>query len=291
MPRFELYIPESRADLLAYLRDHGGEAKLICNGSDLIPRIRRGEFKPKLLVDLSGLKEFKYVKLENGKIRLGALATITDLVSSPILSNRYAIFQEVANLFGAYHIRNVATVGGNIGAAASSEDLIPVLMALNAKVKLSSANGDREVPIERLLIGKRRLDIRPDEFITEAYFDDIPENAWTAFEKIGRRRSLIIALVSLALVVQLNRSTKVVEDVRIALNRVKGKIPERAVGTEAFLKGKVLDDAVIEEAAESLRKEVSLTSDYRASADYRVEMVGATLRRALERCRDKILGA
>jgi CO/xanthine dehydrogenase FAD-binding subunit len=286
-----MYVPESKADLLTYLKDHGADAKLLCNGSDLIPRIRRGDLKPKLLVDLSGLKEFKYVKHEDGKIKLGALTTINELTSTPILKKRYAIFQEVADLFGAYHIRNVATVGGNIGAAASSEDLIPILMALNATVKLTSAKGDRNIPIEKLVVGKRKLDIHPDEFIAEAYFDDIGENGWTAFEKIGRRRSLIIALVSLALVVKLNSSTRVVEDVRMALNRVKGKIPERAANTEGFLKGKVLDDKAIEEAAEVLKKEVSLTSDYRASSNYRVEMVGATLRRALRRCRDRILGA
>lgn len=291
MQRFELFVPESTQHLLEYLDAHGAETKLLCNGSDIIPRMTRGELKLKQLVDLSGLKEFRYVLNEGGRVRLGALATVNDLVSTPFIQKKYRIFQEVADLFGAHHIRNVATVGGNVGAAASSEDFIPIFLALKADVKVKSLHGERVAAIEKFVIGKRQIDRKPGEIITEISFNDLGPDYWTAFEKIGRRNQLIIALVSLALVVQFDKNTKMVKDVRIGLNRVAGKVPERAVKTEQFLVGKVYTQQLADQAGEVLQKELTLTADYRASAEYRVEMAKVTLRRALNRCAERILGS
>jgi CO/xanthine dehydrogenase FAD-binding subunit len=81
--RFDMYVPEDLNDLLNYLDDHQSNVQLIANGSDLINRIQRREIKARVLLDLSGLSELNYVRNDNGTIRIGALTTIRDLVSSP----------------------------------------------------------------------------------------------------------------------------------------------------------------------------------------------------------------
>ena len=109
-----MYVPENIDELLSYLNDHQSGVQLIANGSDLINRIQRRQIEARVLVDLSGLTEFNYVRNDNGIIRIGALTTIQDLISSPILGRHYDVFRDVASKFGGPSIVNVATVGGNL---------------------------------------------------------------------------------------------------------------------------------------------------------------------------------
>ena len=281
---FDIYLPESLDDALRFISKE--EATPISGGTDLIPRIRSGELKPKLLVDLSGLSELKYVKEEGDQIKIGALTTVAELYESPLLDGPLEIFKHLGRKFGGPQVRNMATVGGNLGAASSSEDLIPVFMVLGAKVVLASVNGDRMVPIEKFFFGKRETKRRWNEIIKEVTFLRPLERTWTAFDKIGRRSTLFIALANMA--VYLRMENDKVADVRLALNRVRGKVPERASKTEAFLKGKELTDEVLEGAKEVFEGELQLTSDFRASAKYRVEVQKAFLKRLLDYCRRRI---
>src|SRR3989337_2077525 len=167
MRRFDMYVPEDLTDLLEYLDSHQSGVHIIANGSDLINRIQRRQVNPKVVVDLSGLSEFNYVRKEGNTIRIGAMTTISDLIASPIIDSRHDVFHEAAATFGGPSIRNVATVGGNICAASSSEDLLPVLLVLDAQVRLRSKDGERTVRIEEFLLGKRVIDLRPKEILVE----------------------------------------------------------------------------------------------------------------------------
>jgi len=285
--RFDMYVPEDLTDLLEYLNSHQQGVQLIANGSDLINRIRKREVAAEVIVDLSGLQEFNYVRRDGDTIRIGALTTITDLASSPVLDSRYAAFQDVAAKFGGLAIRNVATVGGNICAASSSEDLIPILLVLDAKVKLRNKSGERVVPLGDFLKGKRRVDLKASEILTETVFQEIGEDSTCAFEKIGMRNSLIIAFVSTAVFLRLGASG-VVDEVRIAFNRVTGKIPERARRTEESLRGKPISANAVKDSIAVLREEVQLTSDFRVSEEYRREVACVLYKRALTRCARKL---
>jgi CO/xanthine dehydrogenase FAD-binding subunit len=238
--RFDMYVPESLNDLLSYLDNHQSEVQLIANGSDLINRMQRKQVNPRILVDLSALSEFNYIKAEKGTIRIGALTTIQDLTSSPVLDRRYDVFREVASKFGGPSIVNVATVGGNICAASSSEDMIPVLLVLDAKVRVKSIKGERLIGLEDFLIGKRQTAILPNEILVETIFEELDDESACAFEKIGMRNSLIIAFLNCSVYVKLDQESKRIREIKIAMNRVSGKIPSRAKKTEYMLRGKLL---------------------------------------------------
>ena len=290
MRRFDMYVPEDLTDLLQYLDSHQTGAHLIANGSDLINRIQRREINPKVLVDLSGLSEFNYVRKEGNTIKIGALTTISDLIASPIMDSSHDVFREVAAKFGGPQIINVATIGGNICAASSSEDLLPVLLVLDAQVRLRSKYGERVLPLQDFLKGKRAKDLKSNEILVEATFQGLDDHCACAFEKVGMRNSLIIAFVNSAVYLKLNEKTRRVDDVRIAFNRVRGKIPERAKRTEEKLHGKLFAKEAVKDAVFSLKDELTLTSDFRVSGEYRTDVASVLFKRALSRCAERLTG-
>jgi len=290
MRRFDMYVPGDLPDLLHYLNTHQSGVHLIANGSDLINRIQRRQVNPKTLIDISGLTEFNYVKKAGDLIKIGALTTISDLIESPIIDSRHEVFREVAAKFGGPSIINVATVGGNICAASSSEDLLPVLLVLDAQVRMRSEQGERVMRLEDFLKGKRVTDLKPNEIVVETTFKALDDQTACAFEKIGMRNSLIIAFVNSAVYLRLDRKTKRVEDVRIAFNRVGGKIPERSKRAEEELRGHMLSTQAVENAAFALRSELKLSSDFRVSGEYRTDVASVLFKRALGRSANTLLG-
>ena len=290
MRRFDMFVPDNLDDLLEYLNTHESGVHLIANGTDLINRIQRKQVSPKTLVDLTGLQEFSYVRKEAGQIRLGALTTLSELIASPIIDARYEAFREAAMKFGGPAIINMATVGGNICSASSSEDLIPVLLVLNTNVHVRSVEGDRTIPLEEFVQGKRSTKLQPNEIMTEASFAELDSHSTCSFEKIGMRNSLIIAFVNCAVCLKLDSQGKLVEDVRIAFNRVNGKIPQRARRTENEMKDKQLNEQTLTKAAAVLRSELKLSSDFRASEEYRTDVACTIFKRVLNRCAERLSG-
>ncbi|MGA3405786.1 MAG: xanthine dehydrogenase family protein subunit M [Candidatus Bathyarchaeia archaeon] len=288
MRRFDMYVPENLNDLLSYLDNHQSDVQLIANGSDIINRMQRRQINARILVDLSGLSEFNYIRTDKGTIRIGALTTIQDLISSPVLGRRYDVFRDVASKFGGPSIVNVATVGGNICAASSSEDLIPVLLALDAKVRVKSKKGERVIGLEDFLTGKRQTAILPNEILVETMFKEFDDQSACAFEKIGMRNSLIIAFLNCSVYMKLDQESKRIDEIKIAMNRVSGKIPSRAKKTENVLRGKLLTKQQVESAITSLRNELQLSSDFRVSKEYRHEVAPVLFKRTLIKCSERL---
>jgi aerobic carbon-monoxide dehydrogenase medium subunit len=288
--RFDMFVPEDMESLLQFLDAHQTGVHLIANGTDLVNRIHRKQLAPTLLIDLTGIHELKYVKKEGGMIRIGALTTVSELIASPIIDARYDVFREAAMKFGGPSIINMATIGGNICAASSSEDLLPVLLVLGADVQVRSINGERRVSIEDFVKGKRTTGLRPNEVLIETGFPELKANSTCSFEKVGMRNSLIIAFVNCAVYLEMAQKSKVVDDIRVAFNRVNGKIPQRARETEDMLKGKELNAQSLTDATITLKRELKLTSDFRASEEYRVEVACTIFTRSLHSCVQKLSG-
>ena len=290
MRRFDMYVPENLTDLLDYLDSHQSGVHLIANGSDLINRIQRRQINPKTLVDLSGLSEFSYVRNDGKTIKIGALTTIADIIASPVIDARHDVFREVAAQFGGPSIINVATMGGNVCAVSSSEDLLPVLLVLDAQVRLRSKNGERVLRLEDFMKDKRIADLRSNEILVEVMFPELDNSSACAFEKVGMINSLIIAFVNSAVHLKLDKGTRRIEEIRIAFNRVARKIPGRARRTEEKLRGQILNERVVKESLSSLNAELRLSSDFRVSGEYRTSVAGVLFKRALNRCTEKLLG-
>jgi len=290
MPRFDIYIPSSLDDALRYLDENSTNALPVAGGTDLLPRIRRKQVSVKNLLDLSGLTELRYIRRESAKISIGAMTTIADLETQNDGTTWGKLIKDVTMKFGSPNIRSTATVGGNICAACSSEDLIPIFLTLDAKVRAIRKDGAREMSLQEFLAAKRKTALGPGEILGEVSFAEPNGRAACAFQKLGMRNTLIIALVSVAAFLEANQNRSKIDCARIALNRLKGKIPERADAVEKALLGQKLHEQTIDMAVESLEDEIALTSDSRASAEYRSEAAKVLLRRALIQCQETILG-
>jgi CO/xanthine dehydrogenase FAD-binding subunit len=289
MPGFNVYVPLSLDDALRYLEGNPTDTLPIAGSTDLLPRIKRKQVSVRNLVDLSGLTVLKYIKRDQSKIRIGALSTIADLEEQRDDSASGRLLNDVTKKFGSPNIRSVATVGGNICAASSSEDLIPVLLALDAEVRAVSRNGAREMPLKEFIAAKRKTALQPDEILAEISFSELNARSACSFQKLGIRNTLIIALVSVAVLLEVDETRSNIKSARIALNRLRGKIPQRAESVEEELLGQRLNEQTIRNATEMLGDELMLTSDFRASAEYRHEAAKVLFRRALAECQASII--
>lgn len=284
----EIFVPRTEDELFEFLETNGHQSKLVSGATDLLPRVRRGQEKPVTLVDVSRLAALRYIRREHGVVRIGALSTLSDLTKNKFLGNQYEALRRLGLIFGSPPVRNLATVGGNLAASSSSEDLIPIFLALDARVRLKSKTTYREIPLEEFIRGKRTTTLMSNELLAEVSFSELKPNSWCTFDKVGRRERVIISLVSLACALTLEHDSRTVADVRLALNRVRGKIPERARETEKILLGNVLDEFKLGEACKALETELRLTSDFRASAAYRTKVAQNLLRDLLRHCQERI---
>ncbi len=288
-----IYKPKSLSDALEFLDKNAPDVKPIAGGTELLLLIRDKKIKPpKYLLDLNPLKKtLSYVKVEGGLVKIGALTSIYDLSQSVLHSDkRYAGFVDVWEKFGTMALRFEATIGGNLNAATQYSDYITLLLAFDANVKLESVKGVRELKLSEFIVDKRKTALNPNELLVEVSFKEPPAESGSSFIKFDRRELLIAGIVTEATYLYLEN--EVIKDVRVAFDMVSGrKIPARAVKTEEFLRGKRFSSEVVEEAAEKiLPSEMTRVTDWWTTAEYRLEMSKASLKRGLKLAYERIRG-
>jgi carbon-monoxide dehydrogenase medium subunit len=178
-------------------------------------------------------------------------------------------------------IRNMATVGGSLAHGDPNQDPPPALIALDARVRLRSAAGEREVPVRALFRDYYETDVRAGEVLTEVLVPAPPPEAGWAWVKFLPRTADDYATVSVACLLTLEPGTTRCRDVRVALGSV-GTTPIRAEATEAALRGADLTPARLREAAQLVAEAVDPIADFRGSSEYKREMAVVWTRRALE---------
>ena len=287
--RFDVVQPSSLEEALKILAEEGESVTPMAGGTDVMILIRDGVIKVKKILDLWPLRsQLSYIKREDGYVKIGALTTVTELEKSWLVNDkRYAGFRDVIIGFATPYLRSLATVGGNIGTGHPLSDIGVLLLTLDAEVVLLSTDGERIVPLKEFYLGKRKINRKPNELITEVRFKEAPGNSSTAFIKFDRRRGHSMGYVLVAAYLALKGN--VIEDVKIAFDSIGRPYPERAVKTESFLKGKEFSLENIRKAYnEVLPTEMSRISDYRASAEYRLDLSKVLMKRALLRAKERI---
>ncbi|MGC8975901.1 MAG: FAD binding domain-containing protein [Thermoprotei archaeon] len=282
---FQYFEPESIEEALQLLRTYGSEAKILAGGTDLLVKMKIRAVEPKYVINIKRIKELRYIKAEKDSIHIGALTTWRYLEKSDLVREEVPALYDAVKSMGSVQIRNMATVGGNLCNASPAADSAPPLLAHEAKIKLTSIEGTREIPITEFFTGPRKTVMYKTEILQEVV---VPYDADFArsysYVKVGRRNSFTLSVVAVATVLKVrNRS---IEDVRVALNAV-APTPVRARSVESFLKGREAGSEVIEKASELVLSDISPISDVRASAEYRKHLsrvlVKDALLKALER--------
>ena len=272
--------PATLDEALDLLGAHAGQARVVAGGTDVLVELQRGVKPTSTLIDITGLRELKYVREEDGWIRLGALATHNDVVASPLCVRRALPLAQACWEVGAPQIRTRATVAGNLITASPANDTITPLMALDAEVVLASCGGERVVPLRDFYPAFRRTVLRPDELLREIRFTGLADSQRGIFLKLGLRRAQAISVIDVALVLTLDGD--VVADVRIALGSVAPTII-RARTAEAYLAGRRLDDEVCVEAGRLACQDAAPIDDIRGSAAYRQSTLAGLIAEGLRR--------
>ena len=225
------------------------------------------------VVAVDRLPELRGWTVTDGQIRIGAALTLSEIERR--LDGRLPLLAALFPQFASRLIRNGATLGGNLGTGSPIGDAPPVLLALEAEVVLASPEGTRTVPLADYFTGYRESVRRPGELITEVVVP-LPAAEVTAFHKIAKRPFDDISSVAVAFAVDLVDGE--VRKARIGLGGVAAT-PVRALATEAALEGLPWDTGTVDAAARVLAGEGTPISDQRASAEFRAEMLGQSLRK------------
>ncbi len=280
MKNFKYFRPKDLDELLAIKNERKEEARLLAGGSNLLVYIKEGSLKHATLVDIDSLTDLKGIREKGGYLEIGAAETITDIMASPLVSEKLPFLRESLKVFANPLIRNISTVAGNIAEGSPIADTAPLLLVLNSEVVAASIAGRRNIPIDDFFISLGKTEIKADEVIVTIRIP-IPETGRGKFVKLGLRKGTSCSVVSVA--VWLIANGRGVEDIRIALGGV-APLPLRAVKTEALFKSKILDENNIGELALEVTNEVTPITDVRSSAAYRSEVSAALLSKAVREC-------
>jgi len=171
-------------------------------------------------LDLKNIKELKDIRINKNQMEIGAMVTHAQLEKSKDIKKYFPVLSQAASDIGSPQIRNRGTIGGNIVNASPAGDLLAPLMAYEAQFKLISVQGERIVPAEEFFIGPKKTIIEPAQLLTRIILPLPSERTYGSWNKIGKRKALIIATITLALVVEMAKDNKTVKDVRTCLGSV-----------------------------------------------------------------------
>lgn len=268
-----VHTPRTLDDALASRAIHPF-ATVLAGGTDVMVYIEGGSLKPVAVIDLWKVDALRGIAASaDGAVRIGALATWTDIAASPLLP---AALQDCARTVGAVQIQNRGTVGGNIVNASPAGDSLPMWLALDARFELRSWQGVRTVAASDFWQGYKKTALRADELLTAVIVPPLAEGATLRYRKVGTRLAQAISKVVMALRVDVAGGR--VSAARVAFGSV-GPVPARAAAVEAALVGAPLDDAHVDTAVAKL--DIAPIDDIRSTADYRNAVARNILRNEL----------
>ncbi|HZP36687.1 MAG TPA: xanthine dehydrogenase family protein subunit M [Methylomirabilota bacterium] len=283
---FEYHQPASVAEAVDLGARFGAEGRFLAGGTDLIIQMRRGKLAPRHVISLHRVPGLDGIEV-NGAVQLGALVTHRAIERCAAFAGRLRGLVEGAEVVGGHQIRNVGTVGGNLANASPAADVVPVLLALDARVACLGVGGERAVALEDFLLGPGHTACRPGELLIGVAFGMPDARTATAFLKAGRRRAMEISVVCVAARLGLDAGGERCVSARVALGAV-APTAWRARDAERLLEGQPPTPEVFREAGRAAAAACRPITDVRASARYRQVLVETLVPRALARCLERI---
>jgi len=252
-------------------------ARPLAGGTDLLIQMKeRGRPVP-LLVSLRWVAELSKLKT-NGQLEIGSMVTCGEVAWSDAVKKGWPALVDGADLVGSVQIRNKGTVGGNVCNAAPSADVVPSLIVLGASARVAGPSGERTLPLQELFRGPGQTSLAPGELLVDMTVPTAAAGSGSAYLRHVPRREMDIAVVGVAVQLQLEGDGRTVKDARVALASV-APTPIRSARAEQALIGSQLSDETLRRAGEGASADARPISDVRASADYRRELLKVYTRR------------
>lgn len=277
--KFEYIEPSSVRDASQFMAEHPEDARIYAGGTSLLLLMKQGIVRPAYLVNIKKIPGLKYIENGNATIRIGSLTTHHDLEVSPIIRQFLPPIAEVEPQVANIRVRSTGTVGGNLGFAEPLTDLPPILIALDARVKVADRDKERIFPLEQLFAGYYETTLQPHELITEVQVDRMEPDFGLKYMRfsVGSDKPAVGCAVG----VRLDPGTRKCVKARVVLGCV-APTPLRVREAEDVLRGNTFRAELAAEAGRLASQACSPLSDLRGSAEYKRAIVGVMMRRAVE---------
>ena len=286
---------------LALLARYGPESRILAGGHSLIPMMKLRLAQPETLIDINGLSELSYIRVDRAELCIGALTRHAQLLDDPLAGRHFVVLRDAEQVIADPVVRNWGTVGGSLCQADPSEDLSAAFAALKATMVIRHPGGARTVPAREFFTGPYETVVAPGELLTEIRISIRPGGG-SAYQKVGRRAGdwpVAAAGVALWLVARDGAARDgaaaegagpaVIADAGVGLTAV-GAEHFAAAEAEEFLRGAPATPETFARAGEIAAEHCRPVTDQRGPADYKKHLAGELTTRALHRALHRALG-
>jgi aerobic carbon-monoxide dehydrogenase medium subunit len=276
-------------DALARLARHGPVARILAGGHSLIPMMKLRLAHPEVLIDINAITGLRYISVDGGTLRIGALARHADLLASPEAGEHFAILHAAERVIADPVVRNWGTIGGSLCQADPSEDLSAAFAALKGSMVIRGLDGTREVSARAFHTGPYETVVGPAEMLTEIRLP-IRSGGGSTYLKVARRTGdWPVGAAGVAVWLSAARKNRVIADAGIGLTAL-GATHFVAAEAEEFLRGKPPDQETLRAAGEIAARHCRPVSDQRGPADYKRHLAQELTTRALRAAVDRAAG-
>jgi carbon-monoxide dehydrogenase medium subunit len=275
--------PQSIAEAVAMLDQHGDDAKVVAGSTALTIMLRQKLIEPTALVSIGRLPEpdLHTIELRDGELHIGALVTHRDVERDPLTKSQIPVLASTFGKVANVRVRNQATVGGVLAEADYASDPPAVLLALGAEVDVHGPNGKRTIPISEFFLSFYTTSIEHNEIVTSVRVPVPQPGTHAVYHKFVTRSSEDRPCVGVIAAIRFAADGRTAEEVRVGVGAA-AEIPQRFEDVDETLVGTELSDAAVRSVAEQYADRMDMLDDMRGSAWYRGQMVRVWVRRAIE---------
>jgi len=269
--------PESLEGAVALLAS-AKDARVLAGGTDLLVQMRADVLDPELIVDIKKIPETRAVTEEKGGWRIGAAVTGAELKEHPRLKKVWPGVIEAANLIGSTQVQGRATMGGNLCNGSPAADSVPALIAAGAVATLVGPKGKRDLPVEDVMLGPRKLALEKGEIVASFFLPPRPTRSSDAYLRFIPRTEMDIAVVGAGVSLTV-AGAGIVTAARVSLGAVAARVLLVAEAAQAIV-GIRLDAAAQERLEAAARAVCRPIDDKRGTTEFRIQVAGVLARRA-----------
>jgi aerobic carbon-monoxide dehydrogenase medium subunit len=279
--------PESLEGAVALLAGVKGEARVLAGGTDLLVQMRADMVDPELIVDIKKIRETRTVTEDKGGWRIGAAVTGAELREHTRLKQAWPGVVEAANLIGSTQVQGRATLGGNLCNGSPAADSVPALIAAGAVATLVGPKGRRDLPVEDVMLGPRKLALTRGEIVVSFLLPPRPPRSGDAYLRFIPRTEMDIAVVGAGVSLSLDGGG-IITAARVSLGAVAARVLLVAEAAQAII-GSRLDKAAQDRLEAAARAACRPIDDKRGTIEFRTDVAAVLTRRtaliALDRAR------
>jgi CO/xanthine dehydrogenase FAD-binding subunit len=274
---FEYVVANSVEQAVAALAQAGGDAKILAGGQSLVPMLNFRLLRPAILIDINRIPGLSFIEDAGDAVKIGALTRHHQIETSPVIAKHFPVLSCAMTHVAHLAIRNRGTIGGSLSHADPAAELPMMALLLDAELHIVSDKGMRTRKARGFFRDALIVDLAEDELLTEIHVPKLPPQTGWGFDEVARRAG-DFALAAVAATVSVSGGA--MKEARIALTGV-GQTPVRASEAEALLVGQKLEAKLVARVIEAVRAAIKPETDLHASSDYRRQLAGTLVGRAL----------